>query len=195
MARHSHPGGRFDVLTYEQHSIFDGIDSELRAPVGHHVLWVQYDADATEVDRIYDVADHETTGRQWKFPPIRIPAYAAFIYQGATVHNDRGFYNTDVFHMSVAMDKIEDIFPSLVWEPDTHIKDRVLYRGRIFVPTRFGLRGLLRDSHTVFTIEANQVNPEETVNDPQLMEWATRTLSPPQPFDPQMKRVRSDSTL
>ena len=34
MARHSHVGGRFDVLAYEQKSIFDGIDSELRAPVG-----------------------------------------------------------------------------------------------------------------------------------------------------------------
>lgn len=194
MARHSHPGGRFDVQAYEHRSIFDGIDSDLRTPVGHHVLWMEYDPDATEVDRIYDVADHETTGRQWKAPPIRIPAFAAFIYQGPTMHNDRGFYQADIMRMSVAMDVMEEIFPELVWEPDKHIKDRVLYRGKVFIPTRTYLRGLLRDHHTVFTIDANQVNPEEYVNDPQLASWSARTLSP-QPYAPQKKRVRSDSIL
>ena len=112
MARHSHPGGRFDVTSYEQKSILDGIDSELRAPVGHHALWVEYAPDTTEVDRIYDVADHEEVGRQWKFPPIRIPAFSAFIFQGPTMHNDRGFYNADILRLSVAMNILEDIFPA-----------------------------------------------------------------------------------
>ena len=188
MARHSHVGGRFDVLAYEQKSIFDGIDSELRAPVGAHVLWVIYDPETSTTDRIYDVADYQNTGRQWKFPPIRIPAYVASIFQGMTVQDERGFYNTDVLHMSVASNVIENIFPELVWEPDAHIKDRILYRGRVFVPNRFSLRGLLRDSYTVFSVEAFQVKPEEYVNDSQLSEWAARTLTPG-PFDPNMKRV------
>ena len=191
MARHSHPGGRFDVTWYEQKSIFDGIDSELRAPVGHHALWVKYAPTSTEVDRIYDVADHREIGRQWEFPPIRIPAFGAFIYQGPSMHNDRGFYNTDVLRLSVAMNLVEELFPDLVWDPDSHIKDRVLYRGKVFIPTRTYLRGLLRDAHTVFTIDANQVNPEEYVNDPQLTEWAERTLYPPQPFDPNQQRQQT----
>ena len=191
MARHSHPGGRFDVTWYEQKSIFDGIDSELRAPIGHHALWVEYDAEATGVDRIYDVADHEEVGRQWKFPPLRIPAFAAFIAQGPTMHNDRGFYQADVLRLSVAINVMEEVFPSLVWEPDRHIKDRVLYRGKVFIPTRTYLRGLLRDTHTVFTIDANQVNPEEYVNDPQLTAWAERSLDPPQPHDPNRQRQRT----
>lgn len=176
---------------YEQKSIYDGIDAELRAPVGHHALWVEYDADATEVDRIYDVADHEEVGRQWKFPPIRIPAFAALVFQGPTMHNDRGFYNTDILRLSVAMNVIEEIFPSLVWEPDKHIKDRVLYRGRVFIPTRNYPRGLLRDAYTVFTIDANEVKQEEYVNDPQLTAWAQRTLYPPEPFAPNMQRLRT----
>lgn len=186
--RHSDPGGRFKV-PWEQQRIFEGIDGELRAPVGHHVLWVEFDPDASAVDPIYDVAD-QTTGRQWK-EPLRIPAYAAFIYQGPSMHNDRGFYNTDILRVSVAMDVVERIFPSLVWEPDVHIKDRVLYRGKVFVPTRTYLRGLLRNSHTIFTIDANQVNPEEYVNDPTLLAWANRTLEPPQPYDPQRVRERT----
>jgi hypothetical protein len=191
MARHSHPGGRFDVTWWEQKSIYDGIDSELRAPIGHHVLWVEYAPASTEVDRIYDVADHEEVGRQWKFPPTRIPAFSAFIYQGPSPHNDRGFYNTDILRLSVAMNVIQELFPSLVWNPDEHIKDRILYRGRVFIPTRNYLRGLLRDNYTVFTMDANEVKEEEYVNDPQLTEWAQRTLYPPQPFDPQMQRRHS----
>ena len=182
-------------MSYEQMSISDGIDSELRAPVGQHVLWVEFDSDATEVDSIYDVADYRTTGRQWKFPPVRIPAFTCAIRQGPTVHNDRGFYNADTLHLGVAMNVIERLYPSLAWEPDAHIKDRVLYRGNIFVPVRFGLQGLLRDTYTVFTVDANQVNPEEHVNDPQLTEWATATLYPPGQYAPQMKKVGSDSTL
>ena len=184
--RHSDPGGRFSV-PFEQKDIFAGIDGELRAPVGHHVQWIEFDRDSSQVDAIYDVAD-QMSGRQWT-DPVRLPAYAAFIYQGPTQHNDRGFYNTDILRVSVAMDVVERIFPGLVWEPDAHIRDRVLYRGKIFIPTRIYLRGLLRNAHTIFTIDANQVNPEEYVNDPQLVEWADRDIYPPQPYDPNMVRV------
>lgn len=179
--RQSHPGGRFSI-PWEQIAIFDGIDGDLRAPVGQHVQWIEFNAEGAGVDPIYDVAD-ATTGRQWK-DPVRVPAYAAFIYQGPTMHNDRGFYNTDILRVSVAMDVMERIFPGVIWEPDKHIRDRVLYRGKIFIPTRIYLRGLLRDSHTIFTVDANQVNPEEYVNDPQLGAWTSDDL-----FEPQMQRT------
>lgn len=178
----------FDI-PFEQHDIARGIDADLRAPVGHHVEWIEFDPDASTTDDIYDVGHHQDgIGRQWKEPPIRLPAYAAFIYQGPSTHNDRGFYNTDVLRVSCSMDMMEKVFPSLVWEPDEHIKDRVLYRGKVFIPTRVYLRGLLRDTHTIFTIDANQVNPEEYVNDPQLLAWTGRSVSPPNPYDPQRKR-------
>lgn len=181
--RHSNPGGRFTV-PWEQIAIFDGIDGELRSPVGHHVQWIEFDAEASGIDPIYDVAD-KVTGRRWKEPPIRIPAYAAFIYQGPTMHSDRGFYNTDILRVSVAMDVMERVYPELVWEPDEHIRDRILYRGKIFIPTRIYLRGLLRNAHTIFTVDANQVNEEEFVNDPQLLAWAAED----QKYDPQMQRT------
>jgi hypothetical protein len=178
-------------IPWEQHEIFRGIDGDLRAPVGQHVQWIEYDEEASVKDDIYDVADR-ITGRQWK-SPRRFPAYAAFIYQGPSIHNDRGFYNTDILRVSVAMNVMEEQFPELVWEPDQHIKDRILYRGKVFIPTRGYLRGLLRNSHTIFTLDANQVNPEEYVNDPQLSAWSNRSIYPPQPFDPQ--RRRESSTL
>lgn len=172
--------------------MFQGIDAELRSPVGMHVEWVEYDTDKSESDVIYDVAD-QVVGRVWK-EPVRIPSYLSVIYQGISLHNDRGFYNTDILRTSVSLHVVEEIFPSLVWSPDAHIKDRILYRGRVFIPTRINLRGALRNAHTIFTVEANQVNPEEYVNDPQLVEWANRrTIDPPQPYDPQ--KVRVSTTL
>lgn len=183
--RHSDPGGRF-TIPWEHHSIFNGIDADLRAPVGQHVQWIEFDPEASRTDNIYDVAD-QVTGRQWK-EPIRIPAYGAFIFQGQTFHNDRGFYNTDILRMSVAIPVMEEYFPELVWAPDQHIKDRVLFRGHIYIPTRIYLRGSLRDNHTIFTCDANQINDEEWVNDPQLSAWAHRDIAPPQPYDPQRHR-------
>jgi len=177
-------------VSWEHQDIFKGIDGDLRAPVGHHVRWVEYDDEASNMDDIYDVADH-VIGRVWK-PPVRIPAYAAFIFQGVSMHNDRGFYNTDVLRVSAAIDVVERVFPELVWEPDKHIKDRVLYRGRVFIPTQINLRGLLRNTHTIFTVEANEVNEEEHVNDPVLIEWAHQDTAPPQPYDPQ--RVKTGSS-
>jgi hypothetical protein len=186
--RHSDPGGRFNVY-WEHKDIFKGIDGELRAPVGQHVQWIEFDQENSDSDVIYDVADN-VTGRQWK-EPIRIPSYAAIVFQGQSFSNDRGFYNTDILRVSVAMNLMEEVFPELVWEPDRHIKDRVLYRGKIFIPTRTYLRGLLRDVHTIFTIDANQANAEEYVNDPQLLAWTTRDVAPPQPYDPNRHRERS----
>lgn len=167
-------------------SIFQGIDADLRAPVGQHVEWIEFDADASSTDVIYDVGD-QTVGRQWK-EPKRLPAFLSVIFQGASIHNDRGFYNTDILRVSAALVAMEREFHSLVWEPDKHIKDRVLFRGKVFVPTRTYLRGALRDDHTVFTIDANQVNPEEYVNDPQLLAWTKRSSIPPNPYDPQRHR-------
>ena len=189
--RHSDPGGRF-LIPWEQKEMWKGIDGELRAPVGQHVKWIVFNSAASKVDDIYDVADHVEVGRQWK-DPIRIPAYAAISVQGRSFHNDRGFYNTDLLRVLVAMNVIEDVFPELAWNPDPHISDRILYRGKIFVPNWIAKKGILRNSYTTLTVEAQQVNPEEYVNDPQLFEWAHRDKHPPNPYDPQ--RIRQRSTL
>lgn len=176
-------------MPWERFDILKGIDGDLRAPVGQHVQWIQFNADASKTDEIYDVADHDDTGRQW-LEPVRIPAYGAISTQGRSFHNERGFYNTDMLRVLVAMNVIERVFPELAWQPDQHIKDRILYRGKVFVPYLIAKNGILRNSYTTLTVEASQVNPEEFVNDPQLFAWAKRSSHP---YDPQ--RRREDSTL
>lgn len=191
--RHSDQGGRFTV-PWEHYDIFKGIDGDLRAEVGQHVQWVVYDPEASESDVIYDVGS-KPVGRVWR-DPVRVPAYAAIVYQGVSLHNERGFYNTDLLRVSVAADVMDQLLPDLPWEPDQHIKDRILYRGHIFIPTQINLRGILRDTHTIVTVEANQINEEEHVNDPVLIEWAHRSLGvPPNPYDPQKVKLSTSGFI
>jgi hypothetical protein len=168
MARHSDPRGRFGIH-YERNSIYDGIQSELTRTVGQYVHWLVFDPAASEEDSIYSVASSRKFGRQWA-RAIPIPVFGAFIYQGSSVHNDRGFYNTDTLLVSCVADKLTDVIPDVVTDPDKHISDRIAYRGRLFTPNTVSLLGLLQDQYTVISLECQQLNPEESVNDEQFTE-------------------------
>jgi hypothetical protein len=61
----------------------------------------------------------------------------------------------------------------LITDPNNHIKDRIIYRGQVFTPTRVIPRGSFGYRWAVITVDLNQVNPEEMVNDPQFQRYAT----------------------
>lgn len=160
------PNGRF-TTEFELDGIFRGIRDDLQRRVGMQVQWSVWDAETTEVDDIYNVGSRGV-GRRWK-EPFFVPVIVAQVFQGQTVQNERGFYNTDVLRLTVSMDDINRVLPNLVKQPDAHIRDRVLYRGSVFSPTRLYLRGQVLTSYTVLTIDLNQVMPEELVNDDQFL--------------------------
>lgn len=168
MARHSDARGRFDTV-FEQESMFDGISSELQRTVGQQVDWLIFDEANSEKDAIYSVASDKEIGRKWK-RKHRIDVFGAFIYQGASGHNNRGFYNTDTLLVSVSADQLIRTMPDVVTSPDKHILDRIAYRGQLFVPNTVRLLGLLHNHHTVISVESRQVNAEESVNDEQYTE-------------------------
>lgn len=167
--KHTHPNGRFSINA-ERQSILSGITADLEHPVGQNIEWWRWDPDTTETDDIYDVGSIDG-GRRWK-SPMKMPAIRATIYHGVTVENSRGFYNTDVLRVSVNMKDIERMLPGVPVTPDDFLRDRIVYRNQVFIPTRFYPRGLIIDSYTVFTFDANQVNPEELVNDQQFAQYA-----------------------
>lgn len=167
--RANHPGGRFSI-DYEVDSIVKGMKADLRRPVGMVVDWWRYDATNSESDDVYDVGS-EDVGRVW-LTPLQVPVLNAQVFQGVTVPNDRGFYNTDVLRLSVVMSEVLDLIPDLVSSPDSHIKDRVIYRSEVYRPTRLYLRGQVISTYTILTIDLNQVMPDEMVNDDQFQEYA-----------------------
>jgi hypothetical protein len=83
--------------------------------------------------------------------------------------NERGFYVTDTLRLVVAVEDLDRLLPDMVENPTDHIKDRVVFQGKVFVPTRVMPRGRYKDRYAVVTIDCNQVNEEELVNDPQFL--------------------------
>lgn len=176
------PGGRF-TIPYEIEAMRAGITADLRRPVGQWMDWWVYDPTETEVDDVYAVGSYDGGGRRWR-DPFPMPAISAVIMQGLTVQNERGFYQSDVARFVLNVADVLRVLPGIVYHPDQHIKDRFVYRDEVFTPTRFYMRGLVTDQYTVITMDANQVNPEELINDPQFQQYADAGTSPPPPDPP-----------
>lgn len=168
--RSSAPKGRFS-MDYEVDSIRDGIGEDLQRPAGQYIVWHRFDPNATEVDPIYDVGDYDG-GRRWKFPGLNVPAVSAVVFQGQTLQNERGFYQSDVLRMTLNVKDVDTFLPGLRATPDVYYLDRIIYQNTIFTNTRLYLRGHVERYYTVLTVDALQVNPEELVNDPQFASYA-----------------------
>jgi len=90
--------------------------------------------------------------------------------RGTNIMNERGYYTTDTLRLVVAVADINRLLPAMITDPALHIKDRVVFRDAVFVPTRVLPRGLYKERYSVVTIDCNQVNAEELVNDPQFQD-------------------------
>lgn len=168
--RGSHEPGRFKI-DLERQSIAKGIDYDLQQQVGQSIEWWVFDPENTEVDDLYDVGDSDG-GRRY-IGPIVIPTFNAVILQGEPRQTERGFYNTDVLRASINITEIDaHLRDSISDALNDYLLDRIVYREQVFIPTRIYPRGLVEDKYTVFTVEADQVNPEQLVNDPQFSQYS-----------------------
>lgn len=169
--------GRFKI-DFENKSMEEGMVDELRDPVGTEVDWWVWDPAAlaadyeTWVDPIYDVSNQtDGQGRRWN-DPFKLPVIMAQQLRGTNVMNERGFYTTDTLRLVLAVNDVQRLLPVLLTEPNLHIKDRAVFQGGVFVPTRVLPRGKYANFYSVITIDMNLVNPEELVNDPQFQDYA-----------------------
>lgn len=176
--------GRFSI-DYESKSMKEGISEDLGKPVGQKVDWFRWqEYYLTEnyeniVDDIYDVSSSvASAGRRWMLP-FKMPVVMAQVIRGTNVMNERGFYVTDTLRLVVNVGEVERLLPSLLTESNAHIKDRIVYRGGVYVPTRVLPRGAYEYEWAVVTIDCNQVNSEELVNDPQFQKYAAPIKSDP----------------
>lgn len=166
-------------MDYEAKSMYEGIAEEIGGTVGQEVDWFRWQDYYLEenytdiVDEIYDVSSSvEGKGKRWMVP-FKMPTLMAQWVRGTNVMNERGFYVTDTLRLVLNVGDVERLLPSLISNANNHIKDRILYRGEVFVPTRVLPRGSFGYRWTVVTVDLNQVNPEELVNDPQFQKYAS----------------------
>lgn len=157
--------GRF-TADYEVDSIHAGIQYDLQNPVGQWVKWYVFAPDATKVDPVYDVGDYDG-GRAWQ-EPHTIPVVEATISQGPQYQNERGFYTLD--RMSLVLNAAEayKALPEMSFEPDSHLRDRVLYRNKLFTPVSVYPKGHIQNQIVTIRVDCVEVKPEEVVNDPQF---------------------------
>jgi len=169
-------------MDYESKSIYEGITEDLGDPVGQEVDWFQwnpqYFADnySAIVDDIYDVSNSAIVngigeGRRWS-APINVPTVMAQIIRSTNIMNERGFYVSNTLRLVLNVGEVERLIPNMLKDPSSHIKDRVVYLGAVYTPTRVLPRGSFGYRWAVVTIDFNQVNPEELINDPQFNEYA-----------------------
>ena len=147
--------GRFTTM-YEVQSIGGGITQDLQNPVGQSVLWWVFNPDDTQVDPTYDVGAYWSHGRVW-FSPFEIPVVLATIEQGAGGHNERGLYTVDMLRLVINTPEILPYIPTIVWEPDRHLNDRVEYRGGLFQPTLVMPKGHVQHDMVVIRVELEQI--------------------------------------
>jgi hypothetical protein len=166
-------------MEYEAKSMYEGMAEELGGTVGVAVDWFRWQTYYLEenytdiVDDIYDVSSSEPgKGRRWMLP-FKMPVLMAQWIRGTNVMNERGFYVTDTLRLVINVGDAQRLLPSLLTQASTHIKDRILYRGVVYVPTRVLPRGSFGYRWSVITVDLNQLNPEELVNDPQFQGYAS----------------------
>ena len=172
-------------MEYEAASIYEGIAEELGGTVGVDVDWFRWSDEyvetnyATVVDEIYDVSSSVAgNGRRWRLP-FKMPVVMAQFVRGTNVMNERGFYVTDTLRLVINVGDVQRLMPDLITNANNHIKDRILYRGEVFVPTRVLPRGSFGYKWAVVTVDCNQVNPEELINDPQFTTYALPVKADP----------------
>lgn len=178
--------GRFNI-DYEAKSMYEGIGEELGGTIGVEVDWLRWqeyyldDNYATIVDDIYDVSSQNTAeGRRWMLP-FKMPVIMAQFVRGTNIMNERGFYVADTLRLVINAGDIERLLPTVLTDSNQHIRDRIIYRGEVFIPTRVLPRGHFGYRWAVVTIDCNQVNPEELVNDPQFTNYALPSIPDPRP--------------
>lgn len=171
--------GRFDI-DYEAISMYEAMAEELGGKVGIDVDWFRWqdwyleDPTNNVVDDIYDVSSSvDGGGRRW-MAPFKMPVIAAQMVRGGNQMNERGFYTTDTLRLVISAGEVKNRLPEILRnEPNQFIKDRILYRGQVFTPTRVNPRGAFSFRWAVVTIDCNEVNAEELVNDEQFAKYAT----------------------
>lgn len=176
--------GRFNI-NHERGSIIGGTTREVVRTTGYVLEWWLYSPVQSEIDDIYDVGS-STGGRHWNGPHL-IPVVNATLTQGVTVPTAQGFYNTDILTIDINMDIIDgsglsggeaSVIPELRYlpsNPDSYLRDRVVFKNEVFTPKRIVGKGIITNDYTLFRIECYQVNPEEMVNDLQFHGYANYT--------------------
>lgn len=159
--------GRFD-WRYELGNIREGMERDLQKEAGQTIPWYVFDPVATEVDPIYDTGS-AAAGRRWK-PAAQVPVLSAIKVEGGENPNNRGLYTVDTLRLVLSVEQARTHgLGALVFDPEKHVVDRVVYEQKVFDVSEVRTRAILTADYAVIGVTCTQVKAEELVNDPQFV--------------------------
>lgn len=167
------PGGRFDA-DFETNKVLEGVDSDLKRPVGTICDWYVWDPVNTVIDPIYDVGQDLTDtvgGRTWR-GPFKLPVIRALWKQGSIKNSKAGYYGADSLHLTLNAEEVEKIVPGVIGNPDLQARGRIVWKGQVYRPSYIQQAGIVAERYTLIIVECMQVMADEMDNDPQFLELA-----------------------
>ena len=168
------PGGRFDA-DFETNKVLEGLDADLKRPVGTKAQWFIWDPITTVLDPIYDVGQDLSTatgGRMWR-GPFELPVVRAVIKQGGVKNSQRGYYGADSLHLTLNAEDVEKVAPGVIGNPDLQARGRIIWKGQVYRPYYIQQAGIVAERFTLLVVECMQVMADEMVNDPQFLTYAS----------------------
>lgn len=131
--------------------------------------WLDYfhlNQAASITDTVYD--EVSTQGYIYT-GPARVPVLHVIHVQGENENGPIGFYYNDEIEAMVPFDlfigagmQLADI------ETGNFLKDRCIYRRKVFRITSLAIRGQIQQRPTIVALSATQLKPDELIDSPQL---------------------------
>jgi hypothetical protein len=159
--------GRFSADS-ETERIFRGLRG-YRDTTGDWLDYYRLNEAATQIDPIYD----EAVGGRVYFPPVRVPVLHVTHIEGENLNTDTGFYYNDTLSASIAFDQFTGVGMSHAdIQTGNYLNDRVYYDQKIFRIVQLAIRGQIQERDIIVGLEAEQMKPDELVDDPQFSQWS-----------------------
>lgn len=168
MARADWHRGRWNADN-ETDRIFQGMRG-WRDTFGDWLDYLHLNQDASDVDPVYDEVG---IGGFVYYPPVRLPVLHVTHSQGENENGPIGFYFNDAIEAIVPFDLFIQSGMNLAdIETGNFLKDRAIYRRKIFRVTSITIRGQIQERPTVVVLEATQLKPDELIDSPQLAQYS-----------------------
>jgi hypothetical protein len=168
VARLDYKRGTFNADS-ETNQIFRGLEGWRRG-YGDVLRYYRLNLPASQMDTVYDEA--VGTGREY-LAPITVPCQHIVHVQGENEYGQYGMYHNDALTAFISFNAFTGV--GLTYsdiETGSYLNDRVLYDRKVFRVAQIVTRGQIQQRDIVVVLTAQQLKPDELIDDPQFAQWS-----------------------
>lgn len=168
MSRLDFKKGRFSS-DFETDQVFEAMEG-WQSSYGDTIRYYRFEAAASQMDPVYDEA--VGVGRVYK-PFITVPCQHVIHLPGANEYGEYGMYYNDTLAATISFQAFTGVGLVLAdIENGNYLDDRVLYDRKIFRVVQLNIRGQIQQRDIIVAMQAQQMKPDELVDDPEFAEWS-----------------------